>query len=238
MFTILIVEDDIHQLDALFTVVKEYYNNKFNIFRANSYESAVEVLKKYNIDIFILDVDLSITSRDYNGIQLGTYIRSIPVYLYTPIVYITLVTEKISEALSQLHCYDYISKPYNISAIINCIDSIIKSPLIKEVTLNFKTLQGIGIRLKETEMFFFESNSRNISIHSTGGIFQTTNYTLDELSSYFINSFIRCHRKYIVNINYATNYDKTNQLLDCNGTKISVGRAYKYNFEKRYVNKC
>lgn len=238
MFTILIVEDDIHQLDALFTVVKEYYNNRFNIFKADSYESAVDVINEYNIDIFILDVDLSITSKDNNGIQLGIYIRSIPKYLYTPIVFITSVTEKISEALSRLHCYDYISKPYNVSDVINSIDSIIKSPLIKEVTLNFKTLQGIGIKLKATEIFFFESNTRYINIHSTHGIFQTTNYTLDELSSYFINSFIRCHRKYIININYTTHYDKTNQKLECNDKKISVGRAYKYNFEKRYLNKC
>lgn len=238
MFNILIVEDDIHQLDALFTVIKEYYNNRFNIFKANSYESAVEVIKNKNIDIFILDVDLSITSKDYNGIQLGTYIRSIPDCLYTPIVYITLVTEKISEALSKLHCYDYIPKPYNVSDVINCIDSVIKSPLIKELTLNFNTLQGIGVKLKASEIYFFESKSRYINIHSKHGIYQTTNYTLDELSSYFINSFIRCHRKYIINVNYATNYDKTNQLLDCNNVKISVGRVYKYDFEERYVHRC
>jgi len=236
MFTILIVEDDVHQLDALFVVVKEYYNNKFNIFKANSYNAAIEIITKYNIDIFILDVNLSITSKDSNGILLGIYIRNIPKYLYTPIVFITSVMEKIREAISQLHCYDYISKPYNVSDVINSIDSIIKSPLIKEVTLNFKTLQGIGIKLKASEIFFFES-SRYINIHSTRGIFQTSNYTLDELSSYFINTFIRCHRKYIVNINYSTNYDKSNQMLECNEVKISVGRTYKYDFEKRYLNK-
>ena len=232
MYTILIVEDDVAQLDALALIIKGHYNTKFNILKAESYELAIKYINKYTIDIFILDVDLAITSNDNNGLMLGTYIRELHNYLYAPIILITSVSDIISDAIYELHCYSYIIKPYKESKIKNSINSILKSPLIKEFTLNFHTLFGIGITLKESDIFYIEASIRCINIHFIGDVYQTSDYTLEQLSSNLTNSFIRCHRKYIVNINYATKYNKTHQKLECDNNTILVGRAYKKEFEK------
>ena len=108
MYTILIVEDDVAQLDALTLIIKEHYNTKFNILKARSYELAINYINQYMIDIFILDVDLAITSTHNNGVILGTYIRELHNYLYAPIILITSVSDIISDAIYELHCYSYI----------------------------------------------------------------------------------------------------------------------------------
>ena len=234
MYTILIVEDDVAQLDALALIIKGHYNTKFNILKAKSYELAIKYINQFMIDIFILDVDLAITSNDNNGLMLGTYIRELHNYLYAPIILITSVSDIISDAIYELHCYSYIIKPYKESKIKNSINSILKSPLIKEFTLNFHTLFGIGITLKESDIFYIESSTRCINIHSSSGVYQTSDYTLEQLSSNLTSSFTRCHRKYITNVNYATKYDKTHQKIECNNNIILVGRTYKKEFEKKY----
>lgn len=233
MYTVLIVEDDINQLDALSLIINQY-NNKFTIFKADSYSAAVEYLDKYNINIFILDVDLSRTSNDFNGIRLGSLIRSKYKYIYTPIIFITSIPEKISEAINVLHCYSYILKPYNKNDVNNALNSIINSPLIQDLTIVVNNLQGIGCKIKHSEILYIEAYGRYIKIHNSHGYIQTSDYTLDKLTSTMLNDFVRCHRKYLVNTNYVTNYDKTNLLLTCASDLIPVGRAYKSNFEKRY----
>lgn len=236
MYNLLLVEDDTDQLDALALLLKEY-NSKFTILKAADYDTAVSYLNAYTIDIFILDIDLSRTSNQNSGIHLGEYIRNNPNYLCSPIIFITSVPEKISEAINELHCYSYILKPYHRNDITKAIDTIINSSMIHEATLIISNMNGIGFKLKESEILYIEANGRYINIHTFHGDIQTSDYTLDELSSSgMLCSFIRCHRKYLVNTTHITNYDKTNQLLACGSYTISVGRAYKNDFEKRYYD--
>ena len=74
MLNILIVEDEKLQTEALREMLLTY-NPKFNIYVAHNANNAISISSDYDIDLFILDVDLSDNSDSDNsnisGIDFG-----------------------------------------------------------------------------------------------------------------------------------------------------------------------
>ena len=98
MKNILIVEDDDVQREALCHIIKET-NNTFSIHTASNYNEAAKIYEQIDIDLFLLDVDLSSSNSEKNGIEIGINLRTIKKYLQTPVIYITGIPEKLHSYL-------------------------------------------------------------------------------------------------------------------------------------------
>ena len=107
MITVLIVEDDLLQLQALDTMLTEY-NPKWNLLKASTYTDALTYIDTHNIQLFLFDVELNKENDSENGIALAKIIRTNDKYRHTPIIFITAIPEKIYEALNETHCYHYL----------------------------------------------------------------------------------------------------------------------------------
>lgn len=233
MYRILVVEDDKEQLSALCHIL-ENYNENFVIQTADNYHSALALITTIKFDLFFLDLKLEETwNTAEDGLQLGIKIRSIPTYLYTPIVYITSVPEMIQQALSDTSCFRYILKPYTALDIENCLNLLLHSPLVAPPTFTFTNYWGGTLRILENDILYFSPYiNHRLYIVTANGTYETLDYTMEQLEHALRHSFFRCHRKYLININKITTYDRTHHTIYLDTQPIPLGRSHKTKFEE------
>lgn len=127
MFTVLILEDDYEQQKAVSKIINEHYKD-WQIFIAGTYKEACNLTSTKCFDLFLLDIELKHENEndlDCDGLDFGKYIRSIEHYLYTPIVYMTALPDRIFFALQEIHCSSYLVKPFTSYKLIETLDYII-----------------------------------------------------------------------------------------------------------------
>lgn len=233
MYNILIVDDEIEQCKAL-KIMIERYRKDIRSDICTNLKDAKECCVQKKYDIYFLDMKLDKTcDSDDGGLQLGKFIRSLLPYRYTPIVYVTSVPEKIHEALTDTECYRYVLKPYKEEEIYKCLDSIMHSPLMKPATFSFQSFWGGDICIPEASIIYICSGiNRRLQIYTEDGQYETTSYTLERIGNILQYDFLRCHRKYIVNIKRISGYDRSNRLLYMGNVMIPLGRKYKQEFEQ------
>ena len=119
---ILIVEDNEIQLNMLVkTIMQEYPDWKVDF--CKSYDAAMNYIKDSLSDmsmqytLFLLDIQLTNYKTDRGGFLIAEEIRKIPLYFRTNILFLTGISDEGLYALSNFHCYNYITnnvKPEDI----------------------------------------------------------------------------------------------------------------------------
>ena len=121
--------------------------------------------------------------------------------------------------------------------LYHCLDQIHFPGNLPEPHVSFSDTQGIHIRLKGSEVLYLCSCGHQIQVHTNDGVYTTCAMTLDAFTEELGLPFFRCHRKYIINLDHASQYDKTNRFVCVGSESVPVGRSYKSEFEKRYTKK-
>ena len=120
MYSIILVEDDYMQRDILKKMIISKYE-AIEIYEADSESSALEIINKYEINIFLIDISL----KESSGLDLATKIRNIPKYELSPLIFLTTHVDYMLQAFKQIHCYDYIIKPYNKEDVLAMLNKFI-----------------------------------------------------------------------------------------------------------------
>ncbi|MCM1569586.1 MAG: LytTR family DNA-binding domain-containing protein [Roseburia sp.] len=212
---ILIVEDKPVCSRALSKIIGEMQLDTV-ISCAASIEEAYQVLANRRIHLFLLDIILdSKDSGDVSGLLFAEELRRNAKYKYTPIIFITSLEDPKLYTYSQLHCYDYIEKPFSVPRVRDTILSALEMPVIPddERFIYFRK-EGIIYSKRLKEIVYIESNRRRIHIHCVDDEleipYKTTEELLRELDS---ESFIQCSRYSILNRNYIEQIDYTNRYV-------------------------
>lgn len=82
------------------------------------------------------------------------------------------------------------------------------------------------------DILYVKSKAHILMIYCDEDLIFTRQYSLEKLERVLMNSFVRCHKQYIVNMSKIQAYDKTLRLLNIGSGDIPVGRAYKEQVEK------
>lgn len=232
MVNILIVEDD-EQTQLLLSCLVKEVSNFVNVYTTDSVKGAKEILVNNIIDIFLLDIQLV----DGMGLDLAIYIRSIDKYIMTPIVFITAVLTREFLAFKELHCYDYIIKPFNNDDIKRVLSTLLKygvaNPKNETLKINQK---NIIYNFDLKDVIYLESSSKKIYIKTIEGKQEISSYTIKKLLKLLPNNFIQCHRAYVINKNYLKLIDKTNNLVVLKNTidTVPIGEKFIYNLKGDY----
>lgn len=139
---LLLVEDDEAILEGLvFCLKKEGFLIKG---LTNAYQ-ALELIKKENFDLLVLDINLP----DMNGLKLY---RQIKENKDIPTIFLTANDSELSivEALDS-GADDYITKPFKTRELISRIHSVLRRT--KKEEQNIIKIQDITIHLKEAKVF-------------------------------------------------------------------------------------
>lgn len=225
MANIMIVEDELNIALGLEKIVKSI-NSDIETTITGYAKEALEKANSKTYELFLLDIQLN----DYSGFKLAKEIRNINKYKLTPIVFITAIPTKELLAFKQIHCYDYIVKPFNEEEVINVLSTIINYGIKNEEYISFN-LKDFVYRVKYDDIIYFEVVQRKIKVVTINESFELSHYTLKKLEDELTGDFIRCHRGFIINTNYISSIDKPNNSIKLEGVKekIPIGRKYKDN---------
>lgn len=208
MAKILIVEDDDLQRNNLKSMLHEL-GNEYDILVSPSASHALELLKAHNIDLFYIDIHL----RSESGLKLAKHIRKIPGYDLTWIVFITSHVNYMLEAFKEVHCYDYILKPYDRSTIYSMTRKLLSDKSVNpdptEKKYLFVDINGVLVRLNIDNIVFIEVFGKVCVIHTTIGAYEVKNLSLVKLLDAIPdNKLIQSHRSYAVNMRHIQRISK------------------------------
>ena len=229
---LLLLEDNENQALALKEMIVEYKPD-WSVMISHTYEDARKLCTGHTIDMFLLDIELG-TDGHKTGLDFAEEIRLKKQYSNTPVIFITAYNEQVYTAINAIHCYNYIIKPYQRSAIYRAIDDVENSIASAIDYINIKDTSGVYYTLYYKDILYMEASSHNTIFHTINGAFIYNRHslanTLDELD----HRFIRIHKKYIVNCDYIQNYDKTTLKIKVKDALLPVGRQHKTQFETQY----
>ncbi|MCR5701707.1 MAG: LytTR family DNA-binding domain-containing protein [Lachnospiraceae bacterium] len=230
---ILILEDDSIQN----TRIKLTINNSFpelSIYSAYSYFEAVSLFNQQGtFAFFILDIDLGDNPEMKDGLDFARYIRSMPEYEFTPMIFISSVSNRLEEALQTTHCYEFIKKPYNDEAVINAVNKMLMMPEPTPAILDIKGVNDSRLRIVIKEIIYIESIGHDLIIHTGDNDYLSKSEALKKVLSMLPSNFIQCHRSYIVNTHKSLQFNATDNSICINGvaTRIPIGRKYREIFK-------
>lgn len=234
MKTILILEDNARSMEMLIKMITDLKEDVV-IKTASTQEGAGVLVMKYNIDLFILDIMLNSSNpSDVSGMQFAEHIRSFQKYKYTPIIFITALEDPELYAYSDLHCYYYVEKPYDIGKVSKVISEALKVPkVIEEPRKVFFRKDGILYKKEVSEIIYIENSRAGQIVYCTNGNlklpYKPAKIILEELGS---DKFVQCSRYHIVNRDYIDKIDVVNRYIQLKNVEeqIEIGNSYKKKF--------
>ena len=225
--SILIVEDIREQRNFLVESANKF-NSNIQIHSTDRKSEALNIIQRYDISAFFIDIQLA----DGNGIELALEIRKIKKYQFTPIIFITGVRSKEMEAFREVHCYDYILKPYTKKTITDLMSKIMVDYFVqlngdvKYLTLDFK---GLKQKINIDDILLVESKNRRIHIRT---LYENIPYKFMSISHFakeLPKDFLQVHQSILVNFNFIEKVDMNHNVMRLRGleAEVPIGTSYK-----------
>lgn len=206
---ILLVEDERIQREALASIIKSNFVD-VRIYEAASKNEAIKIIDEKDIHLFFIDIQL----KDSSGLDLAKKIRKYENHALTGIVFVTGELVHIIEAFKNIHCYDFIVKPYKEKDIIKIVDVFLNStPLksIKEGRYSFIDVDSnISVKLYHNDIIYIEYINKCCNIHTISGLYNVKRTSLVKvLKSLKDEEIVQTHRSFAINMKYVTEIEKT-----------------------------
>lgn len=187
---------------------------------------------KIKHDIIFLDIEMD----NLDGITTAKKIRNNEnEFCRSILIFVTGFDRYVYEAFD-VHAFHYLLKPIDNSKFIEVFKNAVLEYKKSNEKSNKYILVKIGTTYKKVflkEIYYVESNRRKVILYTQN---DTKEYyaKMDDVESQLGSTFFRCHRGYIVNMAYITEYDTSSITLE-NGIKLIISQ-HKYNdFVKNYI---
>jgi len=216
LYSIILVEDDYMQREILKTMILSTYEF-IKIYEADSENSALDIIEKNDINMFLIDISL----KESSGLDLAMNIRRITKYEFSQLVFLTTHVDYMLQAFKQIHCYDYILKPYNKDEVQSMLSKLINKELNNEndnsdedKELVIKIRNSIFVIVKIYEILFIEVKGRDCEVNTVCGIYIYSNITLKKILALMNCEYIvQSHKAFVINKNYIFKIEKLSIIL-------------------------
>lgn len=231
----LIVEDNRLLLAALTKTIKNNYPCD-DVFAADTYDAAIDIIDKNDIDIFMLDITLG-DNKD-GGLDICSFIRSRKQYSDTPVIFITDIATPRLDIINLYHCSYYFPKPYDDTDVLTAIDSVLSKDRGRSGLL-LKDICGIYFRLLYDELVCVCVEGHHKHLFTTNGDYLVTNPVFNSTLEDKNCPLVRCHKSWFFNPHYASSYDRLNSYIHMSGGTyvIPVGRRYKADIDTLLIER-
>jgi len=169
-----------------------------------------------DFDVIFLDIQMG----ELNGMEIAKELRQRR--NHSLLIFVTVLKECVFDAF-EVEAYDYLIKPLASNHFSRTMDRVIKS-LEQRTTKSIIVQRGTSCEvILLTEIVYCEVQGRKIYIHQSNG--KITDYydKLDDLEQRIDGRFFRCHRSYLVNLEYVRGCN-AGQVMLSQGDKIPVSR--------------
>ncbi|RYJ51015.1 response regulator transcription factor [Flavobacterium petrolei] len=250
MIKTIIVDDEFNAREFLEKLLQRYFSDKFLVLAlCESVDEAIHAIEKFNPELVFLDVQMP----NKNGFHLFKELNKINFevifttahsefaidaikcsaldYLLKPINYIDLL-ETVKKYESKLH---NASQQEKLMLLIENLDN--GNSAFNKIALPTET----GFELVKTSAILYcEADSNYCKIVCLDGKKIVLSKTLKYIEELLPTSiFQRIHKSYLVNLNYVTRFNKTNELLVqlTNGESLPVSIRKKEDFINAIIKK-
>lgn len=186
--------------------------------------------EKKDFDIIFLDIRM----EGIDGIETAKRLRSRRAE--TILIFITGIKEHVFDAFD-VSAFHYLLKPVDeekfAEVFARAAAEVEKKKGREEAPLFLKS-KGRARVLDRNEILYVESQNRMVHFHTAKEIVKIY-YDLGKLEQQLGKNFYRCHRGYIVNLGYITEYGKDSITLT-NGEVVYLSRRKYREFVKTYMD--
>jgi DNA-binding LytR/AlgR family response regulator len=211
MYNILLLEDDKIQLKTLSKILNNIDEN-YNIYEASDIAAALKIAQKENIHLFFIDIHL----HNESGLKFASDIRRIEKYKLTWIIFVTIYEKYMLPAFKQIHCYDYILKPYDAKNIEKTTRLLLTDGrtqvAVTEINEKFIVVdvKNIQVKIFINDIVFVEVFLRTSIIHTIHDTYTINYLSLKKIYSMLNSlSIMQSHRSYLVNTKYISKIEKS-----------------------------
>ena len=148
-----------------------------------------------------MDVNLSGEDReDIGGILFAREIRERFEYTFTPIVMVTAIGNMEMQAYRELHCYQYIMKPFRREQVEEVVQKVLEKESREKPPVIVVKKDGINYQLKCEDIRYLEAIPRGTRLHLVTENWDVPYVTLRQMMLKMPKGmFAQCHRMYAVN---------------------------------------
>jgi len=211
-----LVDDEPTARRTLSKIIENYTQEVEIVATADDVLSGVKAINSFNPDLVFLDVKMP----NYSGFNLVEYFDELNFKLVFTTAY-----EQYAPQAFQAGASGYLLKPIDIDDLNKVVDKV-KNEITEEqsnfiptdnksISFNRKTgitiLPSVGglIRLRASEILYFEAKGRQVEISVQDGSKLLANISLKAVVEVFNKStFVRTHKSYIVNFIHIKRYSK------------------------------
>jgi two-component system LytT family response regulator len=240
MINILIAEDDSEQRKNLVKMIYEA-DIDLKIYEAESKEEALKISIEVYIDFFYIDISL----KNSSGLDLALELREIEKYKFNWIIFITTHVQYMIQAFKEVHCYDYILKPYDKDEVIKMTklltsnNHVCNSLIKEEKYVVFDLQNSISIKLNVDEIVFMEVSFRKIILHTKNGNYEAKRLSLNKaLKMINYEHILQSHKSFAININFINKIEAaTGKIWEISFNNCKEKALLSYNFKEIVMKK-
>ena len=237
--SVLLAESNKKTRELLLKLLMEI-DPELRLYIANNIETAYKYAHQCSIHLFLLDTVMDNSDKtDVSGIVFARDMRKLKQYRTTPIIFISALEDPKLYAYSELHCYQYIEKPFDMDKTVNKIREALGIETEEYDRRICFRKDGLLFPVKISEIIFIVFEKPVIKIYKTNGMLEIHYQPIQKIL-YKLNSqdFVQCNRNAVVNINYIENIDTTNRFLKMKNSEnmLTLGDVYKRRLMRNFEN--
>lgn len=224
--TVALCDDENEQISLLRRLLADWAEDKPYALDIKEYDSAESFLFGYEddpCDLLLLDIEM----KGLNGMELARRLRGRGDML--PIIFITGYDEYISEGYD-VEALHYLRKPIDERRLFGVLDRYISRRSISEEIL--VEADGQILHIPKDNITYIEAFGRKTELHMSDGSVIKSNMNIGAFLK--IQTFLSCHRSYLVNLRYVKSIGKTVLYLDSGG-EIPLSRRLYNDVNQKFI---
>lgn len=224
MNSLAICEDDSFMLEKLEEMAQRYVRSRGLNTAIRTFASGEELMKEPGeFDVFLLDVKLP----GMDGVELAKKLGR-----RSQVIYVTAYREYAVDAFD-VGAVHYLVKPVAEEQLFCALDRA-------RERLGERPRETLGIlkngayeKVQLSDILYCEVFDHKLIIHTRNGCYEYSG-TLDVLEGKLDGRFFRCHRSFLVNMDYVIRQEKGTAVL-AGGEKVMVSRRRQQEFMQRLL---
>ncbi|WP_419743301.1 LytR/AlgR family response regulator transcription factor [Paraclostridium dentum] len=221
MIKITICEDEIEVRLLIENYIKNILDEEYIEYEVSKYCSGEELLEANlkDVDILLLDIKMD----NINGMDVARKIRQSGSKM--EIIFITSLIDYVQEGY-EVKAYRYLLKPINLEELKKHLLTCIKDIKLNKKNYILIKNKANTYKINSNEITYIEVQKKDMLIHTINKDFEVR-YSLEKIEKDLnLDQFVRCHKSFIVNLNYVENIKSNIAILE-SGEEIPVSR-YRY----------
>ncbi len=216
MVKIAILDDTELYIEKIKTLLEKNLEVAYRVYEYSTSDSFIKQLHKQSFDIVFLDIMLD--KRD--GIEVGKIVNA--QNSSTNIIFVSENEEFFRAVYKVTHSY-FLTKDFDEELFVDAIDKAVKS--IKRDVITIHTKNGYE-KFTVSKIVYCEGTRKKTKIVMLDGNSAEHYVSLVDIEDQLPEqTFLKCHKSFVVNMNYITRYDRKSIFME-NEIVVPISKTY------------